>query len=118
MVPVKRKLGGDAAAGDVAAWKIDGRMRRFSVWEKSMRPSARSRPREWSRTKLAMINSSAMNAEGSLDGCERVGGWIRIVSRKQSGKIDAGNFRILCTQRPISLHRVHQVLMADSVGGK
>ena len=31
IVPVKRKLGGDAAAGDVAACKIDGRIRRFSV---------------------------------------------------------------------------------------
>ena len=31
IVPVKRKTGGVAAAGDVAACKIDGRMRRFSV---------------------------------------------------------------------------------------
>jgi hypothetical protein len=40
IVPVRRKLGGDAAAGDVAAWKIDGRMRRSSAWEKPIRPSA------------------------------------------------------------------------------
>ena len=31
IVPVKRKTGGVAAAGDVAACKIDGRMRKFSA---------------------------------------------------------------------------------------
>lgn len=53
IVPLKRKLGGDAEAGTVAAWKIEGRTRMLNAWEKSIRPSASRRPRGLSNTKFA-----------------------------------------------------------------
>src|SRR5258708_1345976 len=51
IVPPSTKLGGDADAGAVTARTMEGRMRMFSAWEKSIRPSACSRPSEWSRRK-------------------------------------------------------------------
>ena len=50
-VPLSKKLGSDVFAGDVVALSIEERMRKFSVREKSMRPSAWKRPCELSKTK-------------------------------------------------------------------
>ena len=90
--------------------KEDGFQRVREIVQPIRESRAMAGRREWQCRLFSAMNLKA------LDGCEqRIRGGIRGYLPETVGKVSAGNFHILCTQRPISLHRVHQVLMSDSV---
>ena len=68
--------------------------------------------------KIGNLNPCGMNAKSSLDGGKAARGGFLIVPGKQHGKIDAGELRIPGSQRSAAFHGSHQIVAANSVGGK